>query len=339
MAQPTALLGTGGDAPQPFRQRIDEMLVDLVQANDALQLLDQRDLTVHQALGLLGYAIESPEFLEELSISLQAQRILYAKARNVDGYIELTVTFYDVEEATYVLDELFHLNTHRDFVHMEAVLTSAVTGRAVLEVTSDYPEVEVSVDDGDFGMVPVVLVGLPPGQHTLTATCQHCETLTRSFPINEGRYHHQDIPMAPEGMESMEPTEAAPVFPVEEAVLLDQGDQPDLLLPVTITGVGVALLGTAVVFAVLTHSRQQELNSEISYSRAHELADEGERYALLTNIFLVSGVLVTVGGSVLFFVGNGRQEDPDHRSPPSTGQLSGWFSPEGAGLGINWTFY
>jgi ABC-type cobalt transport system substrate-binding protein len=65
------------------------------------------------------------------------------------------------------------------------------------------------------------------------------------------------------------------------------------------------------------------------------LADQGEKSALLTNIFIIGGVAVALTGALLFFTG--ADEDSENTLDHTDSALNPWFNGQG-GFGLDWGF-
>ena len=71
------------------------------------------------------------------------------------------------------------------------------------------------------------------------------------------------------------------------------------------------------------------------FDEALELADKGETYALLTNVFLISGAAITVTGALLLLTAGG---DDEPRQASTTPTAAPWFGPSSGGVTLDWTF-
>jgi hypothetical protein len=194
-------------------------------------------------------------------------------------------------------------------------VAAAVSNLIVLRVTSDREAVEMFVDDIPLGEAPVVSFDLAPGTHVISAVCDDCEASSRTIDVELGTYYSENLTPLAVRVARHEDGDA----PASD----DRETDGDDLLPTLTTALGVALLGTGVAFGFTTLSTQEEFNATLVEDRARELADTGESQAMMTNIFIVSGIVVTGAGIVLMMT-----EEP----------TTPWIDADSAGLIVSGRF-
>lgn len=319
-----AVLGIGGDQGDRRLDEIGDLLLEAVENNPALEPIDRRDLSLDELLMLLGCVELSRDCMAELAATLETDHVLYADLVDEDGTPILDLYYFDVALNDFIYEHSFDLTGDDHLEELELRLAAVVSNRTVLRVVSDFPGVEIQLDGVPFGQAPVLTTDLEPGRYQLTANCDDCEPLVQTVLLAEGRFY----------TERMNPEGAGVVDVAMETD--DDGDDSSRWLPAATIGLGGALLATGVVFAVMTAETQDEFDLEETYSEAEALADKGETYALLTNVFLASGGAIAATGIVLFLFGsdepsNDNEGDVAFRATP-------WATESGGGMLIDLSF-
>ena len=320
-AQTTAVLGVGGRGTTGYHDTVTEILRDSVENAPGLELVDRRDLSTEDAFGLLGCGEPNEDCMTELAATFEVERILCGAIVGADGDYSLQVWYFDATAGDYLLDQVNPFQTEEDKTIVELRLAAVVTGRTVLRVVSDREHVAIEVDEVDYGDAPVVVYDLPPGRHVIAASCDGCKEITRIAQVSSGRLY----------TESLTPPDAE--GDTGEPVVT--GDGSPYTLPIVTLSLGGVLLATGTVFGVLTGSTQDDFDTTPDFDEALELADKGETYALLTNVFLISGAAITVTGALLLLTAGG---DDEPRQASTTPTAAPWFGPSSGGVTLDWTF-
>ena len=124
------------------------------------------------------------------------------------------------------------------------------------------------------------------------------------------------------------PAPVGPALPPEEP-----GPSP---VPFIVAGVGVAALGTGVVFGLMSESTEGDWENAPTGSRdevdaALALRDDAEQQATIANILLGVGGGLIVVGAALFVV---LELDSGEEEPPAATALAPWITDDGAGLAV-----
>ncbi|MBN1946063.1 MAG: hypothetical protein JW797_10325 [Bradymonadales bacterium] len=324
-AEDTIVLGVSGAGPEGLHDQLSELLVDVVNVNPDLALIEHLEMTVVDALELLAYDEVNPMFLVDLTFSLEADRLLFAVVTEADGVYNTEVTYFDAILGEILLSRSFPFSTEEQRIRTSHELHALVGNQAILELVADRDDVQFSVDDTPLGQTPVVSYGLTPGPHTITATCPECQVATRQITLVAGRFTQENI---------------------TPGLLSDYVSEPpggrNMVLPSVTLGTGIAMLGAGIAFGVMTQSTQEDFDASTNYEEAEDLADKGETYATLANVFLFGGGAVAVAGIVLFFVGPGGGEEPQAEQARQTDQenvdRSGWAAGQSGGFAFDWPF-
>lgn len=319
-----AVLGIGGDQGDRRLDEIGDLLLEAVENNPELEPMDRRDLSLDELLMLLGCVELSRDCMAELAATLETDHVLYADLVDEDGTPILDLFYFDVALNDFIYEHSFDLTGDDHLEELELRLAAVVSNRVVLRVVSDFPGIEIRLDGVPFGQAPVLTTDLEPGRYQLTANCDGCEPLVQTVLLAEGRFYTER--MNPEGAGGT-------------SVAMETGDDDDgssRWLPAATIGLGGALLATGVVFAVMTAETQDEFNMEDTYSEAEALADKGETYALLTNVFLASGGAIAATGIVLFLLG--PVDSPTENEDDVAFRATPWATESGGGMLIDLSF-
>lgn len=320
-AQTTAVLGVGGNGTSAFRGEVTDLLIASVENNHALELVDRHDLPTDEAMGLLGCSVPDAGCLLELSQTLEVDQVLCALISGDPGALEINLHYYDSQAEDYLLEQTSPYQTEEDRILVEMRLGAVVSNRTVIRITSENEAAVVLVNGTEMGTAPVVIYDLEEGTHTFTTICDGCESSMKQMQIVSGRSYSETIT----------PT----LVEVVTSSLESDDDGPSLLLPGLMTVVGTTLIGTGVGFGIRTRNLQNDYNVTPSYDEAMTLADQGEKSALLTNIFIIGGAAVALTGALLFFTGG--DEDSSDSTGDTASTLSPWITEQG-GWGLGWGF-
>ena len=203
-----------------------------------------------------------------------------------------------------------------------------------IKVTSDPAGAEVfinSVDSPSVGVTPGSF-DVPAGEVELVIRLDGYRVEKRKFSLQNGDVESADVALTElEGIKVENP-------PPPQT---DGGGSTLATVGAVTTGVGVALLGTGAVFAILTQSAVDDVND---YDKRAEGASRGElqdlkdkaksRRSLATTTFVAGGVVTAVGVGLLaihFASKKGGEES-------ATIQPAGGFMEKGAWLGLRGTF-
>jgi hypothetical protein len=314
-SQTTAVMGVGGSAPADLREEIGEMLFNAAENNPGIDVMDMRDQGLEDTLEFLGCSTASMACLIELADTVMVERVLCASVSGEGADAEVSVWYYDTVASVYLMDQTSPIGTRGDRTALDLHVAAAVSNLIVLRVTSDREAVEMFVDDIPLGEAPVVSFDLAPGTHVISAVCDDCEASSRTIDVELGTYYSENLTPLAVRVARHEDGDA----PASD----DHETDGDDLLPTITTALGVALLGTGVAFGFTTLSTQEEFNATLVEDRARELADTGESQAMMTNIFIVSGIVVTGAGIVLMMT-----EEP----------TTPWIDADSAGLIVSGRF-
>lgn len=323
LAQSTAVLDVGGTGDVALRSEIGDLLLSAVENSDVLTSVDRRDLGADEAMMLLGCLEADDACMADLAFTLEVDRVLFATVDDEYGTTMVHVVYYDSVESMVLMDEQFVFDTQDDRTDFEMRLAAVVSGRIVLRVVSDREDVEIYVDGALLGIAPVVSLDLSPGRHTLEGMCDYCEPVILPLELVSGRFY----------TETINPTDVVATVITEP--IEDEGTSSNLV-PIITTATGGALLVTGMVFGILTNKTQDEFDQTDNINEARDLADQGDTYALLANIFIATGAAVTVTGIILFFTMGGDEEV----NPATTAgiQAAPWVGPSSGGVVLDWTF-
>lgn len=320
-AQTTAVLGVGGRGTTGYHDTVTELLRNSVENAPGLELVDRRDLSTEDAFGLLGCGEPTEACMTELAATFEVERILCGSIVGADGDFSLQVWYFDTRESDYLMDQVNPFQTEDDRTIVELRLAAVVTGRTVLRVVSEREDVSIVVDEEEYGEAPAVIYDLSPGRHVIAASCDGCQEITRIAQVASGRFY----------TESLTPPDAED----DTGGAVVTGDGSPYTLPIVTLSLGGVLLATGTVFGVLTGSTQDEFDTTPDFDEALELADKGDTYALLTNVFLISGAAITVTGALLLLTAGG---DDEVRQASTTPNAAPWFGPSSGGVTLDWTF-
>jgi hypothetical protein len=323
---PTAVLGAGGEGDDGDRESVTQLLVDSVHTNPRLEIADQTDLRTEEALSLAGCMEASEGCLGELALTLGVSRLLFASLVEGDDGMEVELRYFDAERGLFLLDQTVPFESTEDELLVELRLLAVVGESVVLRITSDRANVSVSIDAEDYGMVPVIATDLEPGPHLITARCAGCTDVVRQINVEPGRFY----------VERVSPRGGADDAGGGGDDLIAEG--PDYLVPAVTLGAGIALLGTGMAFGIMTSSTQDDFDATPSYDEALRLADEGERQAVLANVFLIGGAAVTAIGGLLFLTANGDEDDSAPAAASASPTPSAWLGDGNGGVSLHWRF-
>ena len=106
-----------------------------------------------------------------------------------------------------------------------------------------------------------------------------------------------------------------------------------------VAGVGVAALGTGVVFGLMAQSSEDDyagapVGTDTEIDAAIEIRDRAESQALLANIMFAAGGALVIGGAVLILLGG----DDDEGGSTERAWIAPSISPAGTSLTVGGTF-
>jgi hypothetical protein len=107
-------------------------------------------------------------------------------------------------------------------------------------------------------------------------------------------------------------------------------------IPFIVAGVGLAALGTGVVFGLMSESTEGDWENAPTGSRdevdaAIQHRDDAEQQATIANILLGAGGGLIVVGAALFVV---LEMDGGEEEPSPAAAFAPWIAPDGAGLAV-----
>jgi len=321
-AQSVAVLDVGGTSDVALRAEISDILLDAVENNPALTATDRRDLSSEEALLLLGCSQPNATCMEDLTLTLEVDRVVFSMVDDTSGTVIVRVVYFDSEVGMPLMDEQFAFNNAEDRTNLEMRLAAVISNRIVLEVVSDRSDVDIYVDGDLVGTAPVISLDLRPGRHTLEGRCGGCEETTLSIDLENGRYYTEHVNPAEAVVVALPP-------------VVEESSGPNIVPIITIAS-GGALLLTGMTFGILTNTTQTQFDETNSITEAEDLADKGDTYALLANIFLATGAAVTVTGIILMFTMDGGDEVDT--SQTAGVQAAPWVGPRSGGVVVDWTF-
>ncbi len=108
---------------------------------------------------------------------------------------------------------------------------------------------------------------------------------------------------------------------------------PDRTLSYAFLGTGVAALAAGGVFAFLTDATATEFAQATTLEERRAAASTGGTYALASDSLLIAGGAFTVVGVALFLLAGS-----DDSSAPTTLLIAPTVRPDGAGVGMQWSF-
>lgn len=324
-ADTIAVLGVSGQGTRAFHSEVTDVLLEAASSNPELELVDRHDVTTEDALGLLGCSEPSIDCMNELAGTLEVDRVLAGSIEGQAGANELALYYYDAVIGDFLMNQRAPYETASDRLDIELRLAAVVGNRVVLRIVSEREDVRIEIDDEYLGEAPILTRELEPGRHTLVATCDGCQELTRVMSLSAGRVYTEEVnpsgAVAGGGDGGGEVAEAGSPY----------------LFPAVTLGVGVVLMGTGLVFGLKTNSTQSDFDETQSYEEALDLADDGDTFALLTNVFLISGAAVTATAILLFLTADSRVEQPRQRVDAGP-TASPWVGVDGGGVLMEWNF-
>jgi hypothetical protein len=175
----------------------------------------------------------------------------------------------------------------------------------------------IEVDGVDVGQSQIGKeVNVDPGPHRIVAKLSGGREFEQTVNVSEGETKNVEL-VAPEGLtpKKVERDGDEPTPVIEPPVTADRGGGGPGALPFIIGGVGLIGLGAAGYFALQRKSADEDLAAVCRPDNTcpkskQSLQDDGERYALYTNIGLGVGIVGIGLATVLFITGSGGSSAP-----------------------------
>ncbi|MCA9563277.1 MAG: PEGA domain-containing protein [Myxococcales bacterium] len=325
------VFAVSGQGTAEQRATAGEMLTNAVRANTSLELVERPDLDISTATELYGCPSPTAECMADLATTLEAERVLAGQLVTEEGGLALHVRYFDAALQDFLIDRSFDFSSVAAQNEVELRLAALISNRTVVQVSSSVQGTEVFLDGEPQGTAPLALIDLSPGRYTLTATCASCTTVTRIIQVQAGRYYSEVVEPEAEG-------QVAELPPGSQEPEDDSPGNPYVWPTVTIS-TGGALLLTGVTMGILTKSTQSDFDDTTSFREAQDLADKGDTYALLTNVFIGVGAAAVVGGIIWLLLTDPEEpQSTDEDVAFSNVRTTPWFGAEGAGLSLDWRF-
>lgn len=210
-----------------------------------------------------------------------------------------------------------------------AELEKQLVGKVKLVVTpAGLPGQAVTVDGNP---VEGTELELEPGEHTIIVTADGHTPVTQTVNVQAGE--PLDVPI------TLEPEQAAAVPPPPQpGEVDDDGSTPGMGLRVA----GYVTFGVTIVGGVLTGvfgAMALSSASEFEESPSNDLADDTERQALLSDVFLgVTGAAAIATGLLLYFGYTADDDSGDTATNVMVPEFQPYGGPQGGGANLTWKF-
>lgn len=238
----------------------------------------------------IGCSDDQGACAEILGEILETDYLIWGDVGGTDTAHLVELTFWSIADSAAVHRYTKAVEGDEDsFVDMLPTMARGVVYGSVgtLRIEVIPPDAEIEFDTHAVpGLPPINLTGLDLGPHVVTAT--HSEY----FDYRETVVVDVD----------------ATTIRVEMVPLYEEIEHQSGRLWTWITlGSGVALTGAGVAFGLLAEGSQDDYDQRAAAVRVNQgelasLQDEGERNALLSNVFFAAGGAAIVASVILFFV-------------------------------------
>ena len=294
---------------QPERFRVSEELADelyqhlgtAVQEHPDYVLADLPPQTLEDLIQTIGCTDSRAECVTMLGEILETDYLVWGNIGGSGTAFLVELTFWSVAENQAIYQYTKAIEGEVEgFTSMLPVLARGVVFGPVGEVRIEFQPDDVVIEFDTHpipGNSPIILTGIDLGPHVLIAR-------------HEEYFDYRDVVVV-----DINPVTAQ----VEMVPLVEEIEQTSGRLWTWLAlGTGVALTGTGVAFGLLAQSNQDDYDQRASAVRVDQqglsaLQDEGERNALLANIFYGVGAAGIVAAVILFFV---EAEDGPPASEP-----------------------
>ena len=298
---PAAAMAQSGNSVtvlQPERFRVSEEVANELYAHlgravgehQAYELADLPPQTLDDLLLTIGCTDSEAQCVGVLGEILETDYLVWGNVGGSGEAFLVELTFWNVAEGREVYKYTKAIEGDLEsFTALMPVLARGVIFGPVGEVRIEFqpPDASVEVDTHPIpGTSPIILTGLDLGPHVVVA--RHDE-----------HFDFREVIVA-----DVNPVTAH----VEMVPLVEEIEQTSGRLWTWFSlGTGVALTGTGVAFGLLAQSNQEDYDQRASAVRVDQrglstLQDEGERNALLANIFYGAGAAGIIAAVILFFV-------------------------------------
>ena len=336
----------GEGVPQDLARQVTEIIKREARRNVAYELVKQEQFDLFESLLLIGCDTPSTECMTLLSQTIGAERLIYGRLVESDGFHDLTVNIFDARREKIVDRWKKRFSTGVNTIsffsrEMEIVIGGHEPKEPPrLRIASNIHASKVFIDGRKVGQTPFMTSALPEGKHTVEVTQEGYTTWSRQVELVQGEDTLLKVTLRRGGAGArseasvvLEPTPIVPVGNLED-------DLPPIDGPTgsgrRLNGYGwVALsIGSAAlvgggVMGFLASETQKEFDQATLERPSYDLRAEGRRQASIANgLFAVGGVgLIT--GVILFALDSG-QESP-------RGGASFSVAPDGDGAAVWWS--
>lgn len=300
------------------------------QRNQDYDLVDTRDLSLVDALALVGCEEPTPDCMEQLSQDLKVERIIFSQLTDVEGLQDMEVNVYDL--ATNRVVSRWNRRFSRD---VDAIgffareMGSFLGGRSLskptaLRISCNVPGAAVLVDGRRVGRTPYLGESFEPGRHDVVVTREGYTSWRRNIELVEGEGRLYSVTLRPLEGEGEEP---------EEQSEANARRDPLSTYGWVLLSTGGLLVGTGGVFGVLAGQTHDEYRATRLEALSEELRDRGELQVSTANVLYTVGGLSVLTGAVLLLVSELGEEPPSPLIPQS--QLGLSPLPDG-GAAVQW---
>lgn len=198
------------------------------------------------------------------------------------------------------------------------------TGPATLAITSTPPGAAIAVDGDDAEEVTPAELQVPAGDHTVALTLEGHEASEQTVTAVAGTRHEVAAELGATASDPAfgdgDPIDEPEVAVEEEAAAADDGPSTGVWVSAGIAA-GSLVAGTVVGFLALSEE------GDFDNTPTDAIADKGETYALVADVFFGLAAAAAITGLVLYLTG-----DEDEDSESARLDVAPLVGPNGGGL-------
>lgn len=271
-----------------------------------LDVTDYTDVSVSDAMQLLGCSEVDDRCMQEFSSMLGSRVVVFGALRFVGGPV-LDLTIYDGALARATVRSSLELPSTgvADFVAYH--VTTFLSGGVVISVHAGIGEGEAFVDGVPIGSTPAVTNRFTPGPHAISVVFDDGREGQLQVDLATlGRY---DLTVAPEGRAGRRANEVA-AGPSQTRTPRPPRGPREPVDARRVAGWSAIALGagagvTAAVFGARVSESQRAFEDTPLQAEAHALAEEGRSDARITNAAIGAAAVLGVTGVVLLVTQRG----------------------------------
>lgn len=289
--------------------KITRVLRVETQRNGGYEVVDNRDLSLPDVLGVLGCEEPSPDCMDTLAKYLSVDRVIFGQMIPSGELWDISVNIYDAHDRRVVARWGRRFSEQVDILgFFTPQMAEFLGGRGVvsptqLRIVCNVADAQVLVDGALVGQAPYLGESFAPGRHEITVRREGYTSWRRSVELVEGEGRGYNV--------TLKPLEAGGTHPTTHPTPHPSTDTQQTVQTYgwVLLSSGAVVMGVGGFFGLAASDTHEQLQGTTIERDAAALVEEGELQKNLANVLYGVGGVGMLTGVVLLVASRGGTED------------------------------